>query len=350
MYPRTTSRIGLCLLLLPLLNACSSVPERYAPWQDNGDNNGGHMPNLADVPAAPDTAAAKAQMEAMRQRLEQDRDNAYLAAQGIVPISEPAPAAPAPAPASVQTSILDSELPAPNTGATNNPLMSTEMKPAPIGRGPMPPTTPVVIPDSRPPVATSNLPATNAQPAVMTNSNVLYNYDPSVGNEYTYGMNGRATPTTAEFVEPTIASDPSISIDWSALGNAAAVPETAQLAYSGSGVGEPVAYFAHGSASLGPKDRKAIRSLAKQLKQHPQPVMVAGNASKRTGLKDSAQSREINLTMSARRADAVMHELVKHGVSPEMIYLSAYGDSIPNRRRGAGDEAADRRVEIIFDK
>jgi len=332
------SRFALCLLLVSLLSACSSMPERYAPWRDEGDTGAGHKPNLGDVPAAPDTAAAKAQMDTMRQRLEQDRDNAYLAAQGIVPVNDQAPVS---SPANIQSTDL---------APPANPLMTTNMRPARVGQAPIPPTTPVA-PSPVSSITSAPLGMPNEdQPSVMTNSNVLYNYDPNVGNEYTYGTTGKTNSISSSASYAAIESDPSISVDWSALGDTSPVATGGvQLAGNGVTLGEPVAYFAHGSATLGPKDRAAIRNLATQLKRHPQPVMVAGNSSKRTGIRNTATSREVNLRMAAKRADAVMDELVKLGVSPELIYLSAYGDSIPNRRRG-GDEAADRRVEIIFDK
>ena len=349
------TRFGLCLVLMSLLSACSSVPDRYAPWRDGDDNpQGGHKPNLADVPMAPNTAAAKSELDTMRQRLEQDRDNAYLAAQGIVPINEPAPVAPV-APVSSST-IFDTELNPPSS----NPLLATEMKPAAVGRsagntvgrGPIPPTTPAIIPNQNN-IASTSLPSPQEEPSVITNSNVMYNYDPSANNEYTYGTTGKASSSVQVNPASELAanSDPSISVDWSALGESPiATSGSAQLAYNGITLGEPVAYFAHGSATLGPKDRAAIRDLARQLKQHPQPVMLAGNSSSRTGLGNTTLSRQINLRMSTKRANAVMAELVRQGIKPDMIYISAYGDSIPNRRSGAGDEAADRRVEVIFDK
>lgn len=346
------TRLGLCLVLISLLSACSSVPERYAPWRDNGDTGTGRKPNLADVPAAPNTAAAKIEMDTMRQRLEQDRNNAYLAAQGIVPINDNAIAPSAP--------IMDSDLAPPPT-VNSNPLLATEMRPAPVGRnpqrigderGPIPPTTPAIIPNNNS-ITSSALPSPNEEPSVITNSNVLYNYDPSANNDYTYGTTGKAGQSVqvTPALQMAAGNDPSISVDWSALGGSSSPANgSAQLAYNGITLGEPVAYFAHGSATLGQKDRAAIRDLARQLKQNPQPVMLAGNSSRRTGLHNTALSRQINLRMSTKRANAVMAELVRNGVSADKIYISAYGDSIPNRRQGSATEASDRRVEVIFDK
>jgi outer membrane protein OmpA-like peptidoglycan-associated protein len=302
MFTRLCLKLSLCMVLVSLLGACSSVPDRYAPWRDDNHSTG-KTPNLGDVPAAPNTDAAKAEMESMRQRLEADRNNAYLAAQGIVPLdAQPVteqPAAP----------IANDELP---------PVSSTEM-----------------------PLPSSSI---TTDIGVLGESNVVYNYEPNSGTDYVYGN----TPSQFKHnAMMTASNDPSISIDWGTIDGGLAMSQNT-LSSTGISSSQPVAYFAHGSASLTAKDRKVIKQLADDLKKSPQPIMLAGNASRRTGLRSTALSREINFKMSAKRAEAVMKALLSYGVSPEQIYISAYGDSIPNSNPQGNAEASDRRVEVVF--
>ncbi len=307
MFTRLCFKLSLCMVLISVVSACSSVPDRYAPWRDNTPYGGGKTPNLADVPAAPDTNAAKAEMEAMRARLESDRNNAYMAAQGIVP--------------------LDAQ--------TN-----TELPPL------TPPAPAAIAKDELPPISSSDLPASPIATdyGVLGESNVVYNHEPSVGVDYVYGNSPSQFKRNSMM---TASNDPSISIDWGAIGGDAG-PSQNTLSSTGITSSQPVAYFAHGSASLTAKDRKAIRQLAQDLKKNPQPIMLAGNSSRRTGLRNAALAREMNFKMSAKRAETVMQALLDYGVSPEQIFISAYGDAIPNSNPEGNREAADRRVEVVF--
>jgi outer membrane protein OmpA-like peptidoglycan-associated protein len=330
-----TVRFCLCLILVPMLAACSAVPDRYAPWRDNdaAAMSAGHTPNLGDVPAAPNVADAKAQMDEMRQRLETDRNNAYMTAQGVVPqgVNTPPPIVPGP------NSVTGSDLAPPSASA--GPVSS-------------------VTPDD---VTSIPLPApqTTQQNTQTMAGNVYYNYDPNIGNDYNYGSNAPVTISNADMSAAPVLTPPStmvsdsnssVAIDMSVLGGPSMRRNRAPSS-GGITAGEPIAYFAHGSAKLGPKDRNAIRELASQLKQRPQPIMLAGNSSRRTGISNTELSRVINLKMSERRANAVMDELINLGISPEQIFVSAYGDAVPNRRQDDGhNEAANRRVEVLFDQ
>jgi outer membrane protein OmpA-like peptidoglycan-associated protein len=320
------TRFGLYMVLVSMLSfslgACSAVPDRYAPWRDNdAAPTAGKTPNLGDVPAAPNVADAKAQMDSMRTRLQNDRDSAYQA-QGVTPPIDNNSG-------NTYTSpVVDSDLAPPSSSAAASAPVSND-------------------------ISATNLPEPQPvmqQTAQNNAGNVYYNYDSSIGNNYTYGYDAPVSAGSIETSAPEAmasSNDPSIAIDMSVLGgNGGGSSNTNPTIFRGGlTTGDPIAYFAHGSAKLGPKDRASIRQLASKLKSAPQTVMLAGNASKRTGISNSELSREINLKMSERRADAVMDELVKLGVSPEQIYLSAYGDSMPK-----GSEAADRRVEVIFDQ
>lgn len=309
-----TMRLALLCVLALSLSACSSTSDRYAFWRDEGAPQGGTKPNLADVPAGPNVDAAKAEMESMRQRLEQDRQNAYLAAQGITPIEQNG------------TDTINGD------NAHFEAAVSDEMAPAA--------TSAYNQGQNLPPV--SNAHQYNSGSTVI--GNVQYNYAALDQQPYVYGHSRVQTAQAMQqqATSPAVSSDGSVSIDWSALdsSNAGSYNETA---ISSVGVsGQPAIYFKHGSSRLGANDKAMLRQIAQTAQQRAVSVVIVGHASKRTGLSDAATAREVNLRMSAKRAGAVMHELSRQGVSVDSIRVNAVGDS------DAGNEAQDRRVDILF--
>ncbi len=310
MFPRY------CLLavLALTLSACDSIPDKYAFWNDDATARNATEappPNLADVPVAGNTEAAKAEMQAMQSRLAAERHQAYLAAQGFVPVDDTAP-----------LPQFDPAFEAPDMGQTDLP----------------PPPVQYQYPQS--------------------SGAVQYNYAPSGDAGYTYGYSPVHIAQTGQLsahqqqAQAIVAANDSISIDFSALDGTASAPAVDYAMPSAMLSGLPLVYFKHGSAALDAKDRAALRELAAELKNQPVSVVVAGHASKRTGLGNPVLSRDVNLRMSAKRANAVMRELAKLGVNPEQIFVTAYGDSMPNIGNVSGlpQEAADRRVEILLDR
>jgi len=307
MFPR------FCLLaaFALTLSACDTIPERYAFWNDDATSRDATEapPNLADVPAPADTDAAKAEMEAMQNRLAAERHQAYLASQGFVPMEDQ--------------------------------------------------TQPQFDPAFEAPAAPADLPPPVQYQYPAGSGTVQYNYAPSNDTAYVYGYSpvqiARSGQISAyeQQAQAIVAANDSISIDFSALDSGAAAPMSAHDAMSSAVLsGLPLVYFKHGSSSLDAKDRQTLKQLAEELKAQPVSVVIAGHASKRTGLGNPVLSRDVNLRMSAKRANAVMKELAKYGVSPEQIFVTAYGDSMPNigKDGGLSQEAADRRVEILLDK
>jgi outer membrane protein OmpA-like peptidoglycan-associated protein len=307
------------------LSACSAtVSDRYAFWRDNGATaSSDTKPNLGDVPAPPNVENTKVEMDTMKARLEKDRENAYLAAQGFVPIEDPA-----------------NELTAPPA-----PVAQDELAPAPAMM-PMADAAPLPEYEGGDPYA----PVQQLMP--VSSSSVQYNYAPGY-DTYTYGYSNVQTGrqnAPQQKAQEIMASNGSVSIDMSALGG----DDTS----SGSGgvspvglSGQPLVYFKHGSYRLGSLDKKRIRELAQRLKNNPSSVVVIGHASKRTGIPDAAAAEDVNLSISAKRASVVMKELAANGVKPEQVKLTAFGDSAPNPfPAGMNQEDADRRVEILLDQ
>lgn len=101
--------------------------------------------------------------------------------------------------------------------------------------------------------------------------------------------------------------------------------------------------FATGRSELRAGTANNLGKLAIFLGQHPErQVLIEGHT-------DNVGSEEMNLSLSQRRADSVMHYLTNQGVSPSRLGASGKGESMPV----AGNESAsgrqmNRRVEIII--
>lgn len=318
-------RLGLSLLAVLMLSACTStggISDRYAFWRDNGPKADNSVkPNLADVPVPPNTQDAQAEMDTMRQRLETDRNNAYAAAEGL-PVSDIQP--------------ISDEAAAPYSAS----VATQEMAPV---------TSMPTAPYYAAPVA-----AYPAQP--QTNGTVQYNYAPTEEN-YVYGNSnlqyaraqqyaGQAPGAGSGFfrqeADQLMAANSNVSINLDALDDGAASNGLSPVGLTGL----PIVYFKHGSSRLGSIDRAKIKELAERLKAASQSVVVIGHASQRTGIKNPVTSKSANLTMSAKRATAVMNELARHGVKARQLNVSAEGDT---KSGGKETEAQDRRVDILFD-
>jgi outer membrane protein OmpA-like peptidoglycan-associated protein len=287
-----------------------------------------------NMPGSPaNMAETKAEIDAMRVRLERERNRAYMLAQGITPPEE----------------------------ITLTPPPARKKSDAASADNTAQPVT------FAPPVETQLPPVEYQYP--LNSGTVEYNTTANKGPNYVYGYSPvhiatiRGANQSLSAAETIHAANPSISIDMGALDGASGPHDgmgmggmimdiPGERALSASALsGMPLVRFRHGSATLSASDRAAIAALAADLKKSPRPFVIAGHASARTGLDNPMVSRDINLKMSAKRADAVMHELAKYGVRPEQIFIAAYGDAVPAKNDGSlPQEAADRRVEIIFNK
>ncbi len=94
--------------------------------------------------------------------------------------------------------------------------------------------------------------------------------------------------------------------------------EAALTAFAGDRV-----YFAFDSAELSREARATLEKQAEWLQHHPQVrVIVEGHA-------DERGTREYNLALGERRANAVKNYLVALGVAPERIETISYGKERP---------------------
>lgn len=110
-----------------------------------------------------------------------------------------------------------------------------------------------------------------------------------------------------------------------------------------SPLAQRVIYFAYDSDEVAEQDRQLIEAHAAFLSAHPQvKVSVEGHT-------DERGSREYNIALGERRAQAVRRMLEFQGVSPQQLTTISYGEEKPAVE--GDDESAwsmNRRVELVY--
>ena len=111
-----------------------------------------------------------------------------------------------------------------------------------------------------------------------------------------------------------------------------------------------VIYFAVGSARINEEGRAALHKLADYHKKSGGTLRVVGHASNRTK-ELSAENRElVNFNISFKRARAVADELIRRGVPPAKLEVSARSDNVPVYQEWTpSGEAGNRRAEVFID-
>lgn len=132
--------------------------------------------------------------------------------------------------------------------------------------------------------------------------------------------------------------------DASSGANVGRQPGQAVAAASGNvAAADRIVYFDFDSAEVRPESRTVIETNARSL---------AGNRRIITQLEghtDERGSREYNIALGERRANAVRQIMIAMGVSPQQVRVVSYGEERP--AAGGPDEqsyALNRRVEIIY--
>lgn len=99
-------------------------------------------------------------------------------------------------------------------------------------------------------------------------------------------------------------------------------------------------YFEFDSAQLTTAARAALMLHAEQLTSSPRAVRLEGHA-------DERGSREYNMALGERRADAVRKFLILQGVSAAAIEIVSYGEEQPaSLGSSEGSWSQNRRVEL----
>lgn len=108
----------------------------------------------------------------------------------------------------------------------------------------------------------------------------------------------------------------------------------------GAGGVATVFYFDFDKATLKPEARAALNIHAQRLRANPVRIRLEGHA-------DERGTREYNMALGERRANAVKEYLVLQGVDPSLIEVVSYGEERPAAL--GSDEASyalNRRVEM----
>jgi peptidoglycan-associated lipoprotein len=105
-----------------------------------------------------------------------------------------------------------------------------------------------------------------------------------------------------------------------------------------------VFYFAYDSSSVPHEDLRAIEAHAYYLVHHPQArIRIEGNT-------DARGSREYNIALGERRAQAVARVMYLAGVPNHQVAIVSYGSEKP-AAQGMNEEAwrYNRRAEIVYE-
>jgi peptidoglycan-associated lipoprotein len=107
-----------------------------------------------------------------------------------------------------------------------------------------------------------------------------------------------------------------------------------------SSIADTVFYFDFDKAILKPESRAALRLHAQNLKANPRAIRLEGHA-------DERGTREYNMALGERRANAVREFLMLEGVNGASLEVISYGEESPAAQ--GSDEASyalNRRVEM----
>ncbi|MCM5682707.1 OmpA family protein [Schlegelella sp. S2-27] len=101
--------------------------------------------------------------------------------------------------------------------------------------------------------------------------------------------------------------------------------------------------FDVGEATLKPGAERTLRRVAEVLNRHPERRLLI------EGYTDSTGSESYNMELSRRRAEAVEHALMRHGVQGQRIDIQPQGEAYPvaDNNTSAGRQM-NRRVELLF--
>lgn len=134
--------------------------------------------------------------------------------------------------------------------------------------------------------------------------------------------------TTAPLEEETT------SVDTSGIESSGILEEDASLTL------ETVFYFDFDQSVIKSEERALLTAHAEQLKASPRSVRLEGHA-------DERGTREYNMALGERRANAIRDFLVLQGVDPSLIETVSYGEEQP-AAYGSDEQtwSLNRRVEL----
>jgi peptidoglycan-associated lipoprotein len=131
---------------------------------------------------------------------------------------------------------------------------------------------------------------------------------------------------------------------YDAGGSAAGGRPGQAVAGGGSAVpADRIVYFSFDSAEVLPESRTIIEANARKLTKNTRTLTQL------EGHTDERGSREYNIALGERRANAVRQAMIAMGVAPQQIRVMSYGEERP-AAAGSDEQsyALNRRVEIMY--
>jgi len=104
-----------------------------------------------------------------------------------------------------------------------------------------------------------------------------------------------------------------------------------------------IVYFSFDSAEILPESQTIVSANARALTSNPRIITQL------EGHSDERGSREYNIALGERRANAVRQSMIAMGVSPQQIRIVSFGEERP-AASGQSEQsyALNRRVEIVY--
>ncbi len=101
-------------------------------------------------------------------------------------------------------------------------------------------------------------------------------------------------------------------------------------------------YFSSGGAELTPESKMQVENISKIMKNYPNANLKFG------GYTDNTGSEAANMTVSTKRANAVMNDLIANGIEGSRLSAKGFGPKFPVCEANDTDacKAQNRRVDI----
>ena len=111
----------------------------------------------------------------------------------------------------------------------------------------------------------------------------------------------------------------------------------------GATAADRIVYFSFDSAEILPESQTIVTANARALTSNPRIITQL------EGHSDERGSREYNIALGERRANAVRQSMIAMGVSPQQIRIVSFGEERP-AASGQSEQsyALNRRVEIVY--
>lgn len=111
-----------------------------------------------------------------------------------------------------------------------------------------------------------------------------------------------------------------------------------------------IVLFSKGSSTIDPRQVSALKPVVRMLHQRGGVLQVVGYAASDPGVRNSAQDKMANFDLSVNRANAVARVLMRLGVKPAELIVSAESDRAPVASiEGVSDRAANERADIYLE-